>query len=48
MIRKLPFTAIGSMYGVSDNAIRKWCKAVNLPSTKKDISMYSDLEWANI
>jgi DNA-binding protein Fis len=25
------FTRVGKMFGVSDNAIRKWCKAYNLP-----------------
>lgn len=29
------FLAVGRKYGVSDNAIRKWCKAYGLP-TKKD------------
>jgi hypothetical protein len=33
---------------VSDNAIKKWCKTVNLPLTKKDINAYSDLEWDKI
>lgn len=45
LIRNRPFTAIGAQFGVSDNAIRKWCKVENLPSTKKDISKYSDEEW---
>jgi hypothetical protein len=25
------------MFGVSDNAVRKWCKAYGLPYKKKDI-----------
>lgn len=25
------------MYGVSDNAVRKWCKAEGLPTTKEEI-----------
>jgi len=25
------------MYGVTDNAIRKWCKAEGLPTTKEEI-----------
>ena len=29
------FLAVGRKYGVSDNAIRKWCKAYDIP-TKKD------------
>jgi len=27
LIKKYPFTAIGKMYDVSDNAVRKWLKA---------------------
>lgn len=45
LIRSQPFTTIGNQFGVSDNAIRKWCKSENLPSTKKDISTYSDEDW---
>ena len=33
-----PMTQIGKMFGVSDNAIRKWCKKYNLPFSKKDIN----------
>ena len=29
--------AIGRMYNVSDNAVRKWCKKYELPINKKDI-----------
>ena len=45
LIRTTPFTKIGSEFGVTDNAIRKWCKGYNLPSTKKDIKIYTDEEW---
>lgn len=48
MIREKPFTQIGQFFGVSDNAIRKWCKANNLPSKKKDINAYTDEEWSMI
>ena len=44
-IRELPFTELGKKYGVSDNAIRKWCDNYNLPRTKKEINKYKDLEW---
>ena len=27
-----PFTKVGEMFGVSDNAVRKWCKAYGLPT----------------
>lgn len=29
--------AIGKMYGVSDNAVRKWCKKYSLPFKRNDI-----------
>ena len=45
MIRTLPFTTIGSNYNVTDNAVRKWCKNYNLPSTKKEISLISNEDW---
>lgn len=32
-----PFTKIGEMYNVSDNAVRKWCKKYNLPFKKSEI-----------
>lgn len=45
LIRTKSFVAIGQMYGVSDNAIRNWCKAMKLPTTKKQIKQYSDADW---
>lgn len=48
LIRNCPFTKIGEVYGVTDNAIRKWCKAENLPSKTKDIKSYSDEEWQKL
>lgn len=48
MIRVIPFRTIGQNYGVSDTAIKKWCKTYNLPYRKKDIKQYSDEEWNNI
>ena len=48
LIRTLPFTKIGTKYGVSDNAIRKWCVKFNLPSKKSDIQKYSDEDWAQL
>lgn len=37
LIKTKPFTEIGRMYGVSDNAIRKWCKSEGLPYLKSEI-----------
>lgn len=48
LIRTKPFTQIGAQFNLSDNAIRKWCKTFNLPTTKKQINAYSDEEWALI
>lgn len=45
MIRSKPFTTLAKEFGVSDNAIRKWCKSENLPYKKTEIKNYSDEEW---
>lgn len=39
-IKKMPFLEIGKKYGVSDNAIRKWAKKLNLPYKKADIKIF--------
>ncbi len=38
LIREKPFTEIGRMYGVTDNAIRKWCRKMGLPYTKRELN----------
>lgn len=48
LIRTESFVQIGKQYGVSDNTIRKWCKAENLPIKKKDIKNFSDKEWKEL
>lgn len=48
LIRTIPFTKIGEQYGVTDNAIRKWCDKFNLPRKVSEIKLYSDKEWENI
>lgn len=48
LIRTSSFLQIGKMYGVSDNAIRKWCDKYDLPRRRQDIKAYSDEEWAKI
>lgn len=48
LIRTKPFTKIGEQFQVSDNAIRKWCKAENLPTKKSEILQYTDAEWSKI
>lgn len=47
-IRNVSFSEIGREYGVSDNAIRKWCDSYNLPRKVSDIKKYTDLEWDNL
>lgn len=37
LIQNHSFVQIGRIYGVSDNAIRKWCKGYGLPFRKSDI-----------
>ena len=48
LIRTTAFTTIGKKYGVSDNTIRKWCKAMHLPYKVNEIKQYSDIEWSLI
>lgn len=48
LIRTTPFTKIGEKFGVSDNAIRKWCDKFNLPRKVTEIKQYSDEEWSKI
>lgn len=45
LIRVKSFVDIGKLYGVTDNSIRKWCKAYNLPNKKGDIKKITDEEW---
>lgn len=45
LIREKPFTQIGKMFGITDNAIKKWCISENLPSRKTDINKISDEDW---
>lgn len=48
LIRTLPFTQIASSYGVTDNAIRKWCDAEGLPRKVSEIKQYSEEDWKSI
>lgn len=48
LIRTTPFTQLGQRFGVTDNAVKKWCKAEGLPARKQDINAYSDEEWEQI
>lgn len=48
LIRSTPFITIGKKYGVSDNAVRKWCDKYGLPKKSSEIKAYSEAEWAKI
>ena len=48
LIRTKSFVSIGKSYGVTDNAIRKWCRKENLPTKKTEINLLSDEEWEKI
>ena len=48
LIRTTPFTHIAQHYGVTDNAIRKWCDAYSLPRKATEIKKFSDEEWKKI
>lgn len=45
LIRTRPFVKIGEQFGVSDNAVRKWCIIYNLPYKSSEIRNYTDEEW---
>lgn len=48
LIRTTPFTTIGSQFGVSDNAVRKWCDKYDLPRKASVIKQITDADWYNI
>ena len=48
LIRNHSFTYVGQVFGVTDNAIRKWCIKYNLPYKSSEINKYTDEEWLEI
>ena len=48
LIREQSFTNIAKKYGVSDNAIRKWCDSYDLPRQKYIIKKFSKEEWEKV
>ena len=48
LIRTKSFLEIGRIYGVSDNAIRKWCDSYKLPRRVKEIKQISEEDWKKI
>lgn len=47
-IRTQSFISLGKKYNVSDRAVSKWCKMMNLPDKKSEIKKYSDEEWKKL
>ena len=47
-IRTIPFTTLAKKYSVTDNTIRKWCKAYNLPNKVRDINKFTEKEWRQV
>lgn len=47
-IRNNSFLKVGELYGVSDNAVKKWCRTYNLPATRAAIKRLSDAEWDSL
>lgn len=45
LIRENTFVDVGKQFNVSDNAIRKWCKIFNLPSSSQQIKQINDEDW---
>lgn len=45
LIRTSSFTEIGRQYDVTDNSVRKWCKAYGLPYKVSDIRSIRDEDW---
>lgn len=48
LIRITPFIQIGKQFGVTDNAIRKWCDKYKLPRKASEIHKFTDEEWKDI
>lgn len=48
LIRSMPFVEIGKMFGITDNAVRKYCDKLDLPRHKREIERLSDEEWVKI
>lgn len=45
LIRTLPLVQVGRYYGISDNAVRKWCRKYGLPSHATQIKAMTNEEW---
>lgn len=45
LLKTTSFIQIGKQYGVTDNAVRRWCDKYNLPRKSGDIKKYTQEEW---
>lgn len=45
LIKTTPFTQIGKLYGVTDNAVRRWCDKYNLPRKSSIIKTLTEEDW---
>lgn len=43
-VQSMPMTKVGEKYGVSDNAIRKWCKNEEIPVPKREPGFWTKLK----
>ena len=48
LLRSHTFLAIGKKFGVTDNAVRKWCDLEKLPRKSSLIKKYTDEEWQQL
>lgn len=48
LIRNHSFVDIGKKFGVSDNAVRRWCKKYELPFRKEEIDKFTKREWNKV
>lgn len=46
--KRTAFVTIGEKYGVSDNAVRKWCISYGLPSKSKEVNHMTAEEWSKL
>lgn len=48
LIRNTSFVSISKMFGITDNAVRRWCDSYGLPRKVSIIKNISDEEWESI
>jgi hypothetical protein len=47
-LKQRNFSIIGKQFGVSDNAVRKWCKSYGLPFSTIELKQLSDVDIDNL